>query len=911
MGGEGWGGEGFGLPRRGKHREAFTAPTGGVNLKINALNPTQRAEAPSRNPLQGTEQTLAMHAPSVDVVFQALCDAAVSQPRCALAWVGCAEEDGLGRVRQLASAGNTAPLQDIAMALDGPRIGEGLFARCVKTGQAQCLAMDAPEVLAWRARAAEFGITTMLALPFPGVPELRNHAAVFYETGADEAGDADLVETAQRMVRDVAFAARAIFARHALEQSHASASQANARFHHIFNNLPTGVIVFAADGCVQYCSGAFMAMYALDLDPATLVGRPWRELWGRIAGLHADPEVATQRVKAQMHHHQPTTAEIRLADGRILLGHYVPLQDGDQSRGALWSLQDITSLKAQEAQIHRLVHQDPLTGLANRRAFDTRLAQCLYTHPAGKVLVVGILDLDHFKNVNDRLGHGVGDALLIQVGHRLSTVLRDSDLIARLGGDEFGLILPDCPGADGVSAFAQRLLAAVEPAMVLGGRTEQISVSIGFAVHQEGACDVQTLLRRADMAMYAAKAAGRRQYRVFDVEMESQIARRESLRRWVLGALHENRLELHYQPVLSLVPDHAGEAARAGVCKVEALLRLRDDLGTLHAASAFEEVIDEPQLAGPLGRWVLDQALSQVERWKSAGLSLQVCVNISPRHFLDSSFLQDVRHVLRQRPDDLAQLIELELTEHGSQLNGHQAREVVKACRGLGVSVSLDDFGTGNASLTHLQLLDVSTVKIDRRFTHDLFGSNANLSITYGMLRTAQMMGLSVIAEGVETSRQAAALLAMGCRHLQGYAVARPMSAAQLDAWLRTWRAQLPWVEVLEAGSRVDDAAIQAIVSHGVGVQQLLDQTLSDQGKAFFMQPQAHRLCSLGRWCAAHALPSRGDPAFARLERMHVEFHALVHAHLTAPSQARLAEVESLSLALRGSFWDALLGGSP
>ena len=236
---------------------------------------------------------------------------------------------------------------------------------------------------------------------------------------------------------------------------------------------------------------------------------------------------------------------------------------------------------------------------------------------------------------------------------------------------------------------------------------------------------------------------------------------------------------------------------------------------------------------------------------------------------------------------------------------------MVKACRGLGVSVSLDDFGTGNASLTHLQLLDVSTVKIDRRFTHDLFGSNANLSITYGMLRTAQMMGLSVIAEGVETSRQAAALLAMGCRHLQGYAVAMPMSAAQLDAWLQTWRTQLPWVGALEAGSRVDDAAIQAIVNHGVGVQQLLDQTLNEQGKAFFMQPQAHQLCSLGRWCAEHAYPSRGDPAFAKFQRMHVEFHALVHAHLTEPSQARLEEVESVSLALRGSFWDALLGGSP
>ena len=905
----GKGSDGFGC---GAHRRAVAALTGEVHLENDTLNPTQRMEAPPRNPLQAMEQALAtaMHAPSVDVVFQALCDAAVSQLRCVLAWVGFAQEHGLRHAAQIASAGNTAYLQDIVIALDDPRTGEGPFARCIKTGQAQFSTVDAPGFLAWRTRAAEFGIANVLVLPFPGVPELRNHAAVFYGSGADEVNDAEVVETAQRMVRQIAFAARAIFARRALEQAHASASQANARFHHIFNNLPAGVIVFAADGCVQYCSGAFMAMYALDLDPAALVGRPWRELWGRIAGLHADPEVATQRVKAQMHRHQPTTTEIRLADGRILLGHYVPLQDGGQPRGALWSLQDITSLKTQEAQIHRLVHQDSLTGLANRRAFDTRLAQCLYTHTAGKILVVGILDLDHFKNVNDRLGHGVGDALLVQVGHRLSAVLRDSDLIARLGGDEFGLILPDCPGADGVFTFAQRLLAAVEPAMVLGGGTEQISMSIGFAVHQEGACDVQTLLRRADMAMYAAKAAGRRQYRVFDVEMESQIARRESLRRWVLGALHENRLELHYQPVLSFESDPAAQADRAAVHRVEALLRLRDDLGMLHTASAFEEVIDEPQLAGPLGRWVLNQALSQVEQWISAGLSLQVCVNISPRHFLDPSFLQDMRHVLRQRPAGLAQRIELELTEHGSQLNGHQAREVVKACRGLGVSVSLDDFGTGNASLTHLQLLDVSTVKIDRRFTHDLFGSNANLSITYGMLRTAQMMGLSVIAEGVETSRQVQALLAMGCRHLQGEAVAMPMPALQLGAWLQTWRTRLPWIDALEAGAGVDDAAIQAIVNHGIGVQQLLDQTLNEQGKAFFMQPQAHQQCSLGRWCTAHAVPSRRDPAFAKFQRMHVEFHALVRAHLTEPTQARLEEIESVSLALRGSFWDALLGGS-
>lgn len=857
--------------------------------------------------LLGQTLAMTMRAPDTHAILQGLCSLATEQLGCALVWVGRAADTAPRRVSVLASAGHTAYLEGIDIALDDPKTGQGPFARCINSGQPVFLGIDTPAFEPWRHHARAYGIQDILALPVPMGTRRIDHAVLFYGTRPGFFTDSHVVDTLQQMVQEVALALQSFLAGQALERSRQEESMANARYHQLFSNLPAGVIVFNSEGRVQYCSAAFIGLYNLEVDPQAFVGRSWRDIWAQIAELHIDPEQTTRRVKEQMVHNQPAEDEIRLRDGRVLLGSYVPLHDQGQPQGALWSLQDITAIKTQEAQIKQLINQDPLTGLANRRAFDTRLAQCLYALSSSQRLVVGILDLDYFKSINDRLGHQVGDELLIEVGRRLGQVLRDADLLARLGGDEFGLILPDCPSPDDLGDIAQRLLNAVEPPMQLHGQTESISLSLGFAVQLDGAIDGPTLLRQADMAMYAAKAGGRRQYRIFGEAMEAEVARHESLLQWVGRALREHRLELHYQPILSFTKDARGQLV-AGVLKAEALLRLRDELGTLHAAGAFEDVLDDPQLTVQIGRYVLREAISQALQWRAEGKRLQVCVNISPRHFLDRGFLDDIEQALHAIPSGVRDLIELELTEHGSQLNEQQARDVVKACRALGVCVSLDDFGTGSASLTHLQLLDVSTVKIDRRFTRDLFSSDADLSITYGMLRTSQMMGLHVVAEGVESPRQALALCIMGCLHLQGYVVARPMSAQQLQTWLGQWRETMPWIDQIEGDLQVDDMAIQAIVTHSIGIRNLMQQTIGDQDRDFFLQPNAHAICMLGSWCARHAPRHLGNPDFAALLSSHAAFHDHARQSMVTPGLVNPAVLEAASQSVRRAFWDVLLG---
>ncbi len=859
--------------------------------------------------LLGQSLAMAMRASDTQSIFQGLCALATEQLGCVLVWVGRAEAAGRLKVVPLASAGQTGYLDDIQISLNGAQFEQGPFARCIKSEQPVFCTINEPAFRPWHAEAKAYGIEEILALPLPLDPGATDHAVVFYGTLPGFFTDTHVVSTLLQMVQEVSLALQSLLTRQELDKSRHAESTANAHFRQILNNLPAGVIVFDAEGQVQYCSRAFVDLYALKLDPNSLVGRPWRDVWGHIAALHAHPEAATRRLKMQMHQNQMAQDEIKLANGRVFLGNYVPLHDGHQPGGAVWSLQDVTSLKTQEAQIEQLINRDPLTGLFNRRAFDARLAQCLDEHRASDQLVVGILDLDHFKSINDRLGHQIGDALLIEVSRRLASVLRDTDLLARLGGDEFGLILPDCQTTEQLGIIAERLLAAVEPPMDLDGHTEHISLSLGFAMYLDRTVGATTLLRQADMAMYAAKSRGRRQYQIFGEAMEREVARYESLLRWVSNALREDRLELHYQPILSLRPDSLGRM-QASVDKVEALLRLRDDDGRVHPAGDFEEVLDDPQLAVQIGRYVLHEAISQALRWRAQGLRLQICVNISPRHFLDQSFVADVEDALKRAPDGGAELIELELTEHGAQLNGSRARQVVQACRLLGVFVSLDDFGTGSASLTHLQLLDVSTVKVDRCFTRDLLENDANLSITYGMLRTAQMMGLTVVAEGVETSQQALALFVMGCLNLQGYVIARPMPATQLSTWMGHWRHELPWVAMMETVLQVDDKAIQAIVAHGIGIRHLLIHSCDGPDHDFYRQVNAHKLCKLGVWCAEQPQRRQASAAYTLLLRNHELFHELVRRYVSAPGAVETSALEAAGRSVRTAFWDTVLGGS-
>ena len=554
---------------------------------------------------------------------------------------------------------------------------------------------------------------------------------------------------------------------------------------------------------------------------------------------------------------------------------------------------------------------DDLTGLSNRRAFLDKMDQRLHSSKR-QLLAIGLMDLDNFKDVNDRLGHATGDALLIEVGKRLSGALGPGDVLARLGGDEFAILLPSCQSEHQLRATAARLLQVLDNPISVDGQILQIGLSLGLVLHDKNdALGPDALLRRADLAMYAAKHNGRRQYRIFDLEMERQIHHREYLLNWVKGALRDKQLELHYQPILTVEPGKAAGDPR--IHEVEALLRLRDHEG-LHNAGEFEAVLDDAQLAVPIGRYVLDAAVTQLLCWHQAGLQLRVCVNISPQHFLHPQFLGDLRDLLERHPQCAPEWLVLELTEHGSELNSHVARFVVTACRRLGIRVSLDDFGTGSASLTHLQLLEASTVKIDRSFTRQLFDESADLSITYGLLRTAQMMGLSAVAEGVRTARQAQVLVALGCRKLQGYAIAKPMSAKALEAWLQQWQSLLPWTATLAWQKAIGSDAIHAMVEHGRSVARAALGALDDSERQSFSHAEAHRRCALGRWCESQTGQYGHVPGFRKLMEDHDAFHARLRTAAEAPAEDAVVHahrLKALSQSVREQFWNLLLHPLP
>ncbi|MBU2778195.1 EAL domain-containing protein, partial [Acidithiobacillus sp. CV18-2] len=486
--------------------------------------------------------------------------------------------------------------------------------------------------------------------------------------------------------------------------------------------------------------------------------------------------------------------------------------------------------------------RDPLTSLPNRQLFLDRL-----THDREqncrreRLLGVGILDLDGFKQVNDRCGHAAGDELLRQVVARISPLLRTVDTMARLGGDEFGLLLPDLSQIDDIEVICERILEELRRPFDLGNEIAVISASIGFTAYPLDDGDPETLLRHADTALYAAKGEGKDQCRSHTWAMDAETEHRAAAREQVACALRQNRLLLHYQPIVST--EGAGGSPVLGV---EALLRLDPGDGNLRLPESFGDSLDHPRLSREIGRFVLESALAQAERWHAEGLPLRVAVNISGHHLLDHRFPTDLEEALSRHPSLPVDHLEIEITETAPLQHFEQARQALEQCNRLGVLTSLDDFGTGNASLSYLQRLPAQTIKVDQSFVRDIINDVRDLAIVSGVITTARMLGLEVIAEGVETQRHAELLREMGCTFLQGYWIARPMPAAQIPGWIAGFQPTPSGPEPILAG-----ASEELLKGHTHRVQQF---AAAIEGREPFpdhvLEGNAERYCHLGIWMA-------------------------------------------------------------
>ena len=450
------------------------------------------------------------------------------------------------------------------------------------------------------------------------------------------------------------------------------------------------------------------------------------------------------------------------------------LATGEETKKILCISRDISDRKRMEQRLHELARTDHLTTLPNRFLLDERFAGGLaQARREGSMLAMLMIDIDRFKNINDTLGHGMGDALLKLVGSKLKSCIRECDTLARWGGDEFVLLLPGLQDSETAVTVAQRCLSALKEPFAIDGQALHITASVGISVSPDASAEAETLLKNADTAMYKAKARGGDCFIMYSAEMSAGARSRLSMENALFHAIDRNELLLHYQPLIS--------AKTGRLVGAEALIRWQHPEHGLVSPGQFIPIAEETGLIDAIGEWVLRTACTQMNLWYGGGLPrIPVSVNLSSRQFRQDTLAKTIKKIL----DDTAfdpQYLELELTESLLMDDTGRSKTILAELKGLGVSIALDDFGTGYSSLSYLKGFHLDTLKIDRTFISELTTSEATASIVRATIGLAKGLRLKTVGEGVETRAQANFLVKQGCDVLQGFLFARPMEP---DAFL-------------------------------------------------------------------------------------------------------------------------------
>jgi diguanylate cyclase (GGDEF)-like protein/PAS domain S-box-containing protein len=475
-------------------------------------------------------------------------------------------------------------------------------------------------------------------------------------------------------------------------------------------------------------------------------------------------------------------------DGRVTYVSHTgkPIfDDKGNFRGYRGVARDITAQKRAEEDLARMAHYDVLTGLPNRALLQDRLKRAMARADRGHTLLAVIfLDLDQFKEINDSLGHAIGDAVLKETALRLESCLRSTDTVARLGGDEFTILLEDVRSAEEISRIADKLLRSISERADVAGHELHLSTSIGVTVYPIDDHDADTLLRNADLAMYHAKQEGRNNVQYFSPDMSERTEKRVDMLARLRGAVARKELQLYYQPQIDV---------RSGaVIGVEALLRWNDREHGLVAPAEFIPLAEETGLILPIGEWVLREACTQAKRWLDAGLGpLTMAVNLSARQFRQKNLVQMVSAILGETRLPPANL-ELEITESTMMHRTEEAAAWLRALHATGVQISLDDFGTGYSSLAYLHRFQVHTLKVDQSFVRDIKSDRDDAAIVSTVITLAKQLKLKALAEGVETREQLAFLRTRGCDSYQGFLFCRPLPAVEIEELLRSLRQPAP-----------------------------------------------------------------------------------------------------------------------
>jgi diguanylate cyclase (GGDEF)-like protein/PAS domain S-box-containing protein len=551
--------------------------------------------------------------------------------------------------------------------------------------------------------------------------------------------------------------------------------QRERRFRTIFEKSWSGVALLDAN--LRFTFTGSSTTNILGYEDADLLGEPFLDL------VHSREREVTARLFHTLRE-EPT----REAHGELRFRHkngtWVWLEGFAQNllhessvSAIVLNYRDVTQRRMTEKQLEYRAHYDALTGLPNRVLFRDRVVNGLaQAQRHNRSLAIMYLDLDHFKLVNDGLGHSFGDGLLSAVATRLQKSLRASDTISRIGGDEFAILINDIADSNAVATLARKLLDSLSTAFRIDEHDLYINASIGISVFPSDGPDVETLVKCADAAMYRAKELGRNQAQLFAPSMNERYVHRLAIEQNLHQALERGELELYYQPIYDRV--------RRRVTSAEALLRWNDPRRGMVPPAEFITLAEETGLIIPIGDWVLRRACEQLREWQSGGLTaMQMSVNISAHQFQQPDFMQNLENTISANGVD-PHLIQIEITETAAMLNVDRTMRILREMRAMGLAVAIDDFGTGQSSLIYLRQFPIDTIKIDKEFLRDITENETAAALVSYVINLAHTLRLKVVAEGVETEEQYTFLRHYGCDQMQGYLLSRPLNAETFRSYV-------------------------------------------------------------------------------------------------------------------------------
>ncbi|MGZ3254109.1 MAG: putative bifunctional diguanylate cyclase/phosphodiesterase, partial [Burkholderiaceae bacterium] len=550
-----------------------------------------------------------------------------------------------------------------------------------------------------------------------------------------------------------------------------------ARLNAILNNAADAILTIDRDGKLISVNGIAGELFGY-IDQ-TMQGVQFGDLI-KMAGAGTATDLLEQLSKQTQSNTELTGHKL---DGSQFPLHIsVSLVEESEEAFFVCVLRDLTDQYRSREQIYQLAHHDPLTGLANRFTLSQRLDHLLALSRRGQASVaIMFIDLDHFKKINDSMGHQIGDQLLMEAADRLKKLLSEDDIIARPGGDEFVVVLARHDSIDVVSSLAERIISALAETYRFEEHILHSGASIGISLFPSDGADADTLLRNADAAMYVAKGRGRGNYQFFSSELNAAAHERLQIENQIWPGLERNEFELFLQPQMHL--------ASRRIIGAEALIRWRHPQLGLIPPDRFIPIAEESGLIIPLGEWVLERAMHILAGWQRGQFaSLRLAINLSARQCHSGTLINSVDHLQRETGADLRGL-EIEITETAAMQDPEQTRELLRQMRSRGIKVAIDDFGTGYSSLSYLKIFAIDRIKIDRSFVKDIENDQNDALIASATIALAHNLGLDVIAEGVETEAQCAFLNHELCDEGQGYLFGRPMTVADFDVLLKAEQA--------------------------------------------------------------------------------------------------------------------------